>query len=429
MFKRSLFSLLALVWSPGALYAQPATLPPALPADENKATDEDRPMVLHQDFFLRLDRTLGDPEPDGWMSGPFQDNALSLRGIDKEVARLGLSSEASMLLGGVLPVGFSANAQVRLRDYFGETGGEFSDFTSPNPDLAITGDYFSASLQGSIEPLKQVALVPSVRVERSSFIGQIGDLTSVNPKMSLVYKVGDRIKLRLSAGVEQNQITSAPALDGAQVPSDALSLSPTRSQNFDIGGEYSDKYLFLGANTFHRQITGVVESINTGEGRGPQLANVGDGFTCGMETEQRLSLGFLGAALRNVSLWSNQTLLISRVDDDSGVRRSIQGIPLLIGNAGLRYQNEALGTSVSASATYLGERLGALSSLSPELLLDVVLRQKINKDVSWFVTAENLTDQRQTASDLDLKSGIAAQELRNTGRTFFTGFIWNLGNP
>lgn len=431
----------ALLWfgllCSSAAWAQSGSTPPALqpapaPAPhEGEHHEEDEPPSVG-DLQLRTGSplgSLGDPKVSGWFGGSFQDSAFALRGAEREFARVGQQQAGSFTLGGVVPVEVMGSADVRARDRFGAIGGDDFNAAGAGAGFGLSGDFVSTSAQAVIRPTQRLRVAPRARVERSSFGGVLGDgvsdqLSTGQAGVDLTYQVGARLQLKVGVGRGAAQVQQAQ-LVGAD-PNAAL--NPALSQRIDIGGAYTGKYTFLGVNTFHTQLSNVIESLDGGEGRARQLGNAGDGFTSGMETEQRVSLGFLGRGMEGVSLWSNQTLLISRVDDGSGVERSIQGVPLFIANAGVRYQNKS-GTSASATATYMGDRLGAGAVDPSQLLVDVAVRQRVSQQASLFVSLENLTDERQALSDFDLRSGVAGRDLLTGGRTVFTGLSWQLGAP
>ena len=384
---------------PGLVAAQTPTSAPVNPLQDGGGAHK------HSSIIITESLPKSGEAPD-----PFESNLLSLRGAEREFATLGLSSDLSLRVAEALPLRFSADAKVRVKEQTKDNQGR------PEGNPALGGDYFSSSAKGALSLTKRLTIESGVKVSRAAFTqGSTSALTTLQPGVAALYQLGSRLQLHLRSSQLTNQRQSALDADETRATSQARAT--------DIGGTYQGKYLYLEANTFHRQIIGVVEAVQLGEGQGVQLINVGDGFTSGMKTEQRLSLGFLGGVFADVSLWSTQTLLISRVDDGTGVERAIQGLPLFLSSSGLNYQREESGTGASFTATYAGERASGLALQPPQWLVDLSVRQRLHGGASWYASLENLTDAREALIDLDLTSGISAQDLPTIGRTFFTGLM------
>lgn len=399
--------------SSGVLWAQAPSSQPTPPPGSDPGTGEDKPFSLKGGLVLWTEEPLPAQEP-------YQNNALTLRNLNQEFAQFSVSSGGALLLGGVLPVEISSGANVRIRDNFRAIDGDL--LGRPSPELALAGDYFSAGLQANTQLTKRLSVGSKLQADQS-VIGE-EKLSSVQPTIAIVYQPTKHLRLHVELGRGVNQLASTSG--GASLLEGAPGLAPVGVQSTNIGGEYKRENIYLRLNTFHRKLSGIIEPISTGEGRGLQLVNVGDGFTSGMETEQRLSFG---EVLPGFFLWSSQTLLFSEVNETGGVERAIQSVPLFVGSAGLRYQNKTTKTSASLSATYLGQRQSALTLEPADLLIDLAVRQKLAHGRYWYVSFENITNEQQVLADIDLKSGVAAPELSTTGRTFFTGIVLPLSAP
>ena len=220
--------------------------------------------------------------------------------------------------------------------------------------------------------------------------------------------------------------------DGSKIVAGNPDLDPAHSWNFDVGGEYATRDVFLGVNLFHKEISGVIEEVDTGIKKGGksvfQVENVGDGWTRGIDLEQRLTFGFTGiGALEGLQLWANETLLESRVklDDPNAKERCFKQQPNFMANLGLDYTYAPWGTTVTAALSYVAERRdfkvsGDVTSINPSATLDLSVRQRIYKGLSVFGEADNVTNERKVESEA-LANGSSTRKVESAGRTFLVG--------
>ncbi len=213
-------------------------------------------------------------------------------------------------------------------------GGSPKDKTQPKDDYSLREDYFAIFLQDRISLTERLSVLPGVRMEHVTIDSLAGDgasgasnFTDVNPSVHI--RFGIRESLALHAAISRG--VNRPKFDEISPFSDEKDdrivignpdLSPARSWNCDVGGDYGTASTFLSMNFFYRKIRGVIEEVDTGfddidTGKDVfAVDNVGNGWTSGLEFEQRYS--FLEGAteyphLTGLSLWANETLLWSRL--------------------------------------------------------------------------------------------------------------------
>ncbi len=206
-------------------------------------------------------------------------------------------------------------------------------------------------------------------------------------------------------------------------------LAPTRAWKADLGADFVRRDLFVGANLFFQQMTGLIESVETGQFRGlapiVQILNVGDGRTRGLELEQRIGFNWTRLpALRGLGLFANQTWLHSELTEAAtGRTRPFSGQPRFLANLGFDY--EVGRVYVTVSARHVGKRPGDDASTDhkeqlAENPVDAAIHVRLGRGFSLFLEGNNLTDEfkdeRTRKAD-----GTRLTKIERTGRAWFAG--------
>lgn len=326
-----------------------------------------------------------------------------------------------------------------------DKAGRRKDTTKPKDKYELSEDYFAAFIQNTIWLTDRFSVLPGVRLEHVTLDSRAGDgthgsrsVTDTNPSIHLLYRLRDDLSLRAAASRAVNrpkfdELSPFEQDDGKKITIGNPDLDPAKSWNFDVGGEFATAQLFLAVNLFYKQISNVVEEVDTGvdkDGKDVfQVRNIGDGWTRGVEIEQRLDLGVTGLdVLGGVMLWANQTFLESEVRDKSGRKRRFKDQPRVIANAGIDYTLPSLGTTASIAWNHVDRRKdfkpeGGVRTIKPISTVDVAVHQRVYKNVALFFEAENLTDEkrieRERAAD-----GTTSRKAEQAGRTFLLGLEW-----
>jgi outer membrane receptor protein involved in Fe transport len=164
-----------------------------------------------------------------------------------------------------------------------------------------------------------------------------------------------------------------------------------------------------------------------------KYVNAEEGRNYGVELELRKHLGFLGEPLRDLTLFTNATVMRSDVTigtseaSKTNDERAMVGQAPYVVNAGLTWAT--LG-GVSATALYnrVGRRIvSAAESPLPDVyeeprdVIDLSLRFPIAGTLSGRVDAKNLLDEAHVVTQGDV-----LRESYRTGRSFTMGFSWGL---
>lgn len=246
------------------------------------------------------------------------------------------------------------------------------------------------------------SLTPGVRVESVRVTSRVHGAeatrreTDVLPRLHALWRVREDLSLRAAV----SRVVNRPQFDQLspweQVKKDKVvignpDLEPARATAWDLGGEWSRGRFFFGANLFHRQVTGVLEEVDSGERRNGlpvyNVQNVGNGWTRGLELEQRVRLH------GRMELWANQALMDSELEDSQGIRRRFKEQPRRIYNLGADL-NWGRFTLVVAGR-HVGNRLevkptGETKTIEAATVVDAALRVKLGGGLEAFAEVENL---------------------------------------
>lgn len=340
--------------------------------------------------------------------------------------------------------------ELRLRQRFREKrkfeikGTVITNKTTPKDNYRLTDDYVAGFIQDTVWLTPRLSIIPGVRVENVSLNSRSGgatdsaDMTDVNPSLHLLYKMKDDLSFHsaISRAVNRpkfDELAPYEQTEGSKIKVGNPDLDPAISWNVDMGAEYTTDNIFLGVNVFYKNMRDIIEEVDTGEDRSGKdifkFQNVGNGWTRGLELEQRIGLGITGfEAFRNFTIWGNETFLKSEVRRDPPIRRKrFKDQPSIIANAGIDYTYNPWDTVFSVSWNYIGERrsyeVDKIKTIERASTIDLAVRQNIYRNVSFFLEVENLSNERKRESEIGKENSMKTEE---TGRTFLYGLSWKL---
>lgn len=325
--------------------------------------------------------------------------------------------------------------------------GKLTNTTKPKDKYALEETYYAAFIQDNVWLTDRISLMPGIRAEHVALLSATGDgvnasknTTDLNPSLHFLYRVRDDLSLRAAfskslSRPKFDELSPFEQDDGnTKIVIGNPDLDPARSWNFDAGGEYSIADLFFAVNLFHKEVSDVIEEVDTGVNRGTkdifQVENVGDGWTRGIELEQRLGLGWTGLdVLSGVKLWTNETLLESELTDKSGKQRPFKNQPRFLTNAGIDYNYAPWGTTFTLAWNYIPEQWedkpdGTSKAILPSSTFDVSAYQRLYKGLSAFAEINNLTDEHRAENEYAVNGSTSSEKVETYGRTFLAGVKW-----
>ena len=255
------------------------------------------------------------------------------------------------------------------------------------------------------------------------------------PSVNFIYSINDAQNLRLSYSRTLNRPEFRELAPFAfydfqtrYVVTGNPSLVRSTIDNFDARYEwYPGKGQVLSVTGFYKNFTNPIEQA-TREDVVTEYTyvNVPKAVDYGLELEGRLLLSTLfGAADHAVwsklTVFANYALIRSRVTLNSATAtdsvRPLQGQSPYVINAGIQYQNEESGTTISAAFNQVGDRIFIVgSSQEPSVwekgraVLDLSFNQEVNKKLSLKLTARDLL-----APDLIFYNDIDANQTWSEG--------------
>jgi TonB-dependent receptor len=239
-----------------------------------------------------------------------------------------------------------------------------------------------------------------------------------------------RPEYRELAPVKSRDVLNGDDLEGNS------QLERTRIQNVDLRWEwYPDPSEVLSFGVFAKRFDDPVERVYRAAGASSRFigfVNADAATNYGVEVEMRKGLGFLGDPLRNVSIFSNATLMQSEIDlgDQQSAatnrkRRMVGQAPYVV-NAGAVYSTRTGATSATLLFNRVGERIDAAGDAPlPDVVtrsrnqLDFSLRFPIVGSLSGRFDARNILD-----APYEMVQGSVTREYWKTGRVFQTGLVW-----
>jgi len=298
----------------------------------------------------------------------------------------------------------------------------------------------------------RLRLIGGARVERSDVrvnaINTVGEpsvaervFTDVLPSLALNVQLGESQNLRFSVSRtlarpeyrELAGIRTRDVLGGTDMRGNP-DLIRTRIDNADIRWElYPSRGELLSVALFAKRFQDPIERVfrpSTTSGI-VELVNAESAENLGVELEARKGLGFIADALEPLSVFTNATVMHSRIDlggetggTTSGERAMVGQAPYVV-NAGLTWASRA-GASATLLFNKVGERIVDAGELPlpdvvelPRNVMDFSLRYPVRNGVSLRFDAKNLLD-----APYELRQGAITREYYETGRTFQVGVSW-----
>jgi outer membrane receptor for ferrienterochelin and colicin len=300
----------------------------------------------------------------------------------------------------------------------------------------------------------RVRVVGGARVERSelqldarSTLGT--ELSSVNPRYTDVLpsvavnvKLSDAQNVRISASQtlarpeyrELADVQYREVLGGENVRGNP-ELRRTLIRNADIRWEwYPAAGEVLSLALFAKQFDDPIERVYraTSGTSVVTFVNAAGADNVGVELEVRKRLGFVGAALESMTLFSNVTLMRSSIDIASSAagltnrERRMVGQAPYVANLGLTWAPEWRGSSATLLYNVVGERLVSAGEAPlpdvrelPRHMLDFSLRTGLLESVSLKFDVKNLLDAQYRQMQGDV-----TREAYRSGRAYTVGLTW-----
>lgn len=266
----------------------------------------------------------------------------------------------------------------------GQGGFKLDEATNVDDSYSASSFLNAGYLMSDIKFGKKLRLVGGARVEsynqKFNYI-EFGtnrpvtiDTTVVDvlPSVNVIWSVGDKMKLRAgySKTVSRPEFRElAPFSFYNFIQDNIVSGNPYLKRatidNMDLRWEYLSKSgQLISLSGFYKNFTNPIELINrTGTSGAPELyfANVESSRNIGAELELRTDLKFISKKLKNLSVYSNASLISSKVNLDhfigSGGDRPLQGQSPYIVNFGMFYQNVKKDFNINLSYNLIGSRI------------------------------------------------------------------------
>jgi outer membrane receptor protein involved in Fe transport len=234
------------------------------------------------------------------------------------------------------------------------------------------------------------------------------DFAALLPSASLRYRLSDSDRLTLSVARTVRRADFDDLAPGTLIEERGDNdfrgnplLEPETAWGVDLGFERRlGRRGVIGINAFYRDVTDLIEDINTGEegDGGPgtfieSIDNVGDGQVYGVEFDLSTPLDFIGMETTGVFL--NASWLDSRVEDVLGERRFNDQSDYVV-NFGFTHDIPTWGAAFGATYRKQGDAFGRVYaeevSTSYGADLEVFIEKQIFSNTVIRLTGSNLLD-------------------------------------
>lgn len=266
----------------------------------------------------------------------------------------------------------------------------------------------------------------------------------VLPALALNVKLSEAQSVRVSLSRtlarpeyrELSPIKSRDVLNGDDLEGNP-NLERTQISNADLRWEwYPTSGEVLSLAFFAKRFAKPIERVYRAGGSSSRFVgyvNAKEARNFGVEIEARKDLGFLAPAMRPFTLFSNVTLMDSKITLDDSSRaaatnpsRTMVGQAPYVLNLGLTANTESGAASATILFNRVGERIDAAGDLPlpdvkelPRNVLDLALRFPIAGPLSGRFDAKNLLD-----APYETVQGTVTREFWRVGRTFQFGVVW-----
>ena len=134
-------------------------------------------------------------------------------------------------------------------------------------------------------------------------------------------------------------------------------------------------------------------------------------------------------SLNGLVLKANQTFLGSELEDQTGKLRPFAEQPDFLANLIAEYTHPNWGTTIALAWNYIGEQKNfkaddVVSTTDGISTLDLIVRQRINPDLSVAFSIENLTNSNSKEEEVAGDGTILKTKEDELGQTFLVQFDW-----
>ncbi len=266
------------------------------------------------------------------------------------------------------------------------------------------------------------------------------------PSLVLNYAIRDNQSLRLSASQtlarpEYRELSPFSFLEviGGTITRGNANLRRSLIRNLDARWElYPTSVEVLSVAVFAKQFDSPIERVDVATGGPPLITfiNSDAAFNLGVELEVRRELGDMAEWLSPFSVFSNVTLMHSRIDINERASANTNPSRPMIGqapyvvNLGANYTHGSGATTATLLYNVVGPRIWAAGAIpfpdiyeQPRHLLDLSLRFPVRGGLSGRIDGRNLLD-----APYILRQGPIDRERYRSGRVFTLGFTWRQGS-
>jgi len=266
--------------------------------------------------------------------------------------------------------------------------------------------------------------------------------TDLLPALAITWRAGEETNVRFSATRtlsrpeyrELSPILFREVIGGDNVRGNE-GLDRTLINNLDLRWEwYPERGEVLSVALFAKQFDRPIERVYQGTSgtRVITYINAEGASNYGVEFEARKSLGFVASGLRPFALFTNATVMHSRIEIDAtagaitSTDRKMVGQSPYVVNAGLTWNHPTSDLSATVLFNRVGERITEAGESplpdiveAPRNVLDASIRFPVMGTLSARVDARNLLD----APYVVTQGGVTRQRY-TAGRVFTIGFAW-----
>ncbi|MES2124173.1 MAG: TonB-dependent receptor [Gemmatimonadota bacterium] len=285
-----------------------------------------------------------------------------------------------------------------------------------------------------------------VRVDSRSTAGEPSQATprytDVLPSVALNLKLGENTNLRLSgtqtlSRPEYRELS--PILFREVIGFDNVKGNPDLKraliQNYDLRWEwYPSRGEVVSLGLFAKRFTDPIERVYQGTSgtRIITYINAQSANDVGVELELRKGLGIIGSAFQRFDVFTNATVMKSRITIDpttgsvTNAERKMVGQAPYVFNAGLTWTHPSGDASATALFNRVGERISEAGETplpdvieQPRSVLDLSVRFPVAGRLSGRMDARNLLD-----APYRILQGSVIRESYRAGRVVGIGFTW-----
>jgi len=300
---------------------------------------------------------------------------------------------------------------------------------------------YAGFVQDRIRLNENLSVTPGVRIEGTHLAAQdfsgfskSGSTFDILPSIPLSWDMSDRVTL--NAGFAR--VLNRPKFDllipyeeerGDRFAMGNPDLNPEHGWAYDTEISYQGPHLGLSASVFYRYLSDIIEEANTGRVLNGKpvyrFENVGNGWTYGLTTTQKLALDFLDIPfIKGFSVSSSQNFARSRLTEKAtGMVRPFNEQPSAWGDVTVEWASPSDRLVAALSVAYTDRVYkyedGKTEYREPETSLDAQVRFRVNPNFEIFALGENLLGTKRVKIKNDGRK--VEREVETGVRTFFVG--------